>query len=841
MDFLSNLALGFSVSLQPVNFVLCFGGVALGVVIGVLPGLGSAATIALLLPITYFLDTTSAIIMLAGIWYGSMYGGSITSILLRVPGESASVMVAIDGYELTKQGRAGAALGMSMFSAFIAGMFGLMGLALVAPALAEFALDFGPPEYFALTLLGLTLVSYLATDSIWKAAAVTVLGLLLGTVGLDPVRSAARFTFGTLTLQSGIDLVPMVMGLFGISEVFHMLERKITGGSVSAAAVYVPRGLLAVLPSRQDWRDARRAIGQGTLVGFFVGLLPGGGATISSYVAYAVAKRGSKTPQKFGTGAIAGVAAPESAANAATCSGFIPLLTLGIPDNVVMALILGAFMLHGVTPGPTLMAQHPEMFWGIVTSMFIGNCILILTMLPLIGFLAKITLIPTNIVVPIIVLACLAGAYGVNNNPMDIVTMTAFGLLGYVMNKFGYPAAPLVLAFVLGPIMETALRQSLIMSRGDFLIFWSRPVSGVLMTVFVILLLLPLARTILAVYRQRSLNTIKSDTTPSSMIIPIVAGIVVLGLAVATVSEARAQTYPAKSVSLIVPFPPGGRTDLTARAVAQYLKQELGQPVVVINKPGASGVLGAKEVAHAVADGYTLGLFSTGFLTAQYTVPTPTNPAEYEFVALVNMDPAAIAVPKARGWESLADFVKHARAHPGTLKVGINAGSSAHIFAAAFMDKAGIDAIYVPFRGGGERTVALAGGHIDVDFDIIAPLKPMIESNKIRALGVASQRRVPDYPDIPTMAEGGVDLTISSWHGVFAPKGTPPEIVGRVSDALERVSKNPEFVAHMRNLLLGVYFLGANEFREFFAQADKLNLNLIRKLGLLIAVPGQAR
>jgi putative tricarboxylic transport membrane protein len=301
MELISNLALGFSVSLHPINLFFGFAGVALGVIIGILPGLGSAATIALLLPITYFLDTTTAVIMLAGIWYGSMYGGSITSILLRVPGEAASVMVAIDGHELTKQGRAGAALGMSVFSAFIAGMVGLLGLGLVAPTLAEFALDFGPPEYFALTLLGLTLVSYLATDSMWKAVAVTLFGLLLGTVGLDPVRSSARFTFGTLSLQSGIDLVPMVMGLFGISEVFHLIEARLAGAA-PPKPVHVPRGLLAVLPTRQDWREARRAIGQGTLVGFFVGLLPGGGATISSYVAYAVAKPGPSSRRNSATG-----------------------------------------------------------------------------------------------------------------------------------------------------------------------------------------------------------------------------------------------------------------------------------------------------------------------------------------------------------------------------------------------------------------------------------------------------------------------------------------------------------------------------------------------------------
>lgn len=832
MELVSNLALGFAVSLQPLNLLLCFAGVVLGVVIGILPGLGSAATIALLLPITYFLDTTTAVIMLAGIWYGSMYGGSITSILLRVPGESASVMVAIDGYELTKQGRAGAALGMSMFSAFIAGMFGLLGLGLIAPTLAEFALDFGPPEYFALTLLGLTLVSYLATDSVWKAVAVTILGLLLGTVGLDPVRSSARFTFGTLTLQSGIDLVPMVMGLFGISEVFHLIESKISGGPTP---INVPKGIFAVLPKKQDWIDARRAIAQGTVAGFFVGLLPGGGATISSYVAYAIAKRWGKNPEKFGQGAIAGVAAPESAANAATCSGFIPLLTLGLPDNVVMALILGAFMLHGVTPGPTLMVQHPQIFWAIVTSMFIGNCILIITMLPMIGVLAKITLIPNNILVGIIVLACLAGAYGVNNNPADIITMTMFGVLGYLMTKFGFPHAPMVLAFVLGPIMETALRQSLIMSAGSVSIFWSSPVAAVLMSVLVLVVVTPVMRNLMQYYRRS--RAVSASSKVSSA---IVSGLVVLAV-LGSVMQASAQDYPKKAVNIVVPYPPGGRTDLCGRAVAEYLKRELGQPVIVINKPGASGVLGAKEVAEAAPDGYTLGIFSTGFMTAQYTVPTPTAVSDYELISLINMDPAVVAVPESKGWKSLADFLKFARENPKKLRVGIDAGSSAQIFAAAFVEKAKIDVINVPFRGGGERTVALAGGHIDADFDIIAPLKTMREAKKVRVLGIAADSRVPEYADIPTMKEEGVDLAISSWHGVFAPKGTPANVVKRVDTALSKVAANPEFQAKMRDLLLGVRYVNTAEFKKFFAENDKITLALIEKLGLRVSKPAAAK
>jgi putative tricarboxylic transport membrane protein len=494
---LIDIGRGFSIALQPISLLFCFIGVSLGVIVGILPGLGSAATIALLLPITYFLDAPTAIIMLSGIWYGSMYGGSITSILLRVPGESASVMVAIDGHELTKQGRAGVALGISMFSAFIAGMFGLLGLSLLAPVLADFALNFGPPEYFALTLLGLTLVSYLATNSVIKALVVTVFGLLLGTVGLDPVRSTARFTFGSLSLQSGIDLVPMVMGLFGISEVFSLLEE---GGAVSEAIPGRSR-IGNVLPTREDWQNAARPLMQGTLVGFFVGLLPGGGATVSSYLAYATAKRWRQSSQNFGGGAVGGVAAPEAAANAATCAGFVPLLTLGLPENAVMALMLGAFMLHGITPGPTLMVQHPEMFWAIVTSMFVGNCILLAMMLPLVGHLSKITAVPNSFLVPIIVLACLAGAYGVNNNPADIATMTAFGVLGYLMRKFDFPLPPLVLAFVIGPIMETALRQSLIMSGGNFAIFISRPVAATLIIVAVLVVIWPALAALVGAHR----------------------------------------------------------------------------------------------------------------------------------------------------------------------------------------------------------------------------------------------------------------------------------------------------------------------------------------------------
>ncbi len=481
MDILNSLLLGFSVSLQPQNLLYCFVGVLLGTLVGVLPGLGSAATIALLLPITHGISPTGAVIMLAGIWYGSMYGGSTTSILLRVPGEAASVMTCIDGFEMAKQGRAGAALGIAAFGSFIAGMLGLVGLAFLAPPLAEFALSFGPPEYFALAVMGLSLVSFLGGQSVPKSLCMGAIGLLLGTVGLDPVRSAERFTFGSLSLQGGIELVPMVMGLFGLSQVLILIEEERKIEEIAKA----PKGIRSLLPSADEWRRSTGAAMRGSLIGFLVGILPGAGATISSYVAYAVEKRLSKHPERFGKGAIEGVAAPESANNAATSSGFIPLLTLGLPANVVMALMLGAFMMHGITPGPTLLLQKPDMFWGIVTSMVVGNIMLLVLNLPLIGLFTRITRLPASVMAPVIVVACLIGAYGVNNNPYDIVTMVVFGIVGYFAQRYGFSCAPLVLAFVIGPLMETSLRQSLIISHGSFWIFVTRPIAVCLLAIVV--------------------------------------------------------------------------------------------------------------------------------------------------------------------------------------------------------------------------------------------------------------------------------------------------------------------------------------------------------------------
>ncbi|CAN5541022.1 tripartite tricarboxylate transporter permease [soil metagenome] len=501
MDLLHSLNLGFSVALDPMNLLYCFLGVLFGTLVGVLPGLGSAGAIALLLPVTYQLTPTAAIIMLAGIWYGSMYGGSTTSILLRIPGEPASVMTCVDGFEMARRGRAGAALGIAAFGSFIAGTLGLVGLILLAPPLAQFALDFGPPEYLALTVLGLTLVSYLGSDSsLPKALAMAALGLLLGMVGLDPVQSEARFTFGNLSLQGGIELVPMVMGLFGVSQLLQL----VAGGSTAPEGLEAPKGLRAMLPTRREWRDSAGSITRGSLLGFFVGLLPGAGGTISSFAAYALEKRVSKHPERFGQGAIEGVAAPESANNAATASGFIPLLTLGLPANAVMALMLGAFMLHGITPGPTLLTQKPDMFWGLIVSMFVGNVMLLVLNVPMIGLFAKVARMRVTYLVPVITVACMVGAYGVNNNPVDILVMLGFGVFGYYAEKFGFSPAPLTLAFVLGPLMEMSLRQSLILSGGEFGIFVSRPISGVLLGFTVLMVIVPIARHLLGRRGARS-------------------------------------------------------------------------------------------------------------------------------------------------------------------------------------------------------------------------------------------------------------------------------------------------------------------------------------------------
>jgi putative tricarboxylic transport membrane protein len=491
MATLNNLATGFAVALTPINLLYCFLGSFIGTAIGVLPGLGPPATIALLLPVTYGIPATSAVILVAGIFYGAMYGGSTTSILLNIPGEAASVVTCLDGYQMARQGRAGAALAISAFGSFIAGTLAIVGLMLLAPPLASFALKFGPPENFALLVLGLTMVGYLAGGSMTKGLMMTCLGLLLGTVGLDPIMGTQRFTYGVFKLSEGFEFILVAMGLFGIGEVLANVEQTITADVFQTKI----RGLL---PNREEWRTSAAPIVRGSLLGFFIGVLPGGGAIISSFISYALEKKLSRHPERFGKGAIEGVAAPESANNSAATSSFVPLLTLGIPGNASIAMIFAALMIHGVRPGPLLVAERPEIFWGLVASMYIGNIMLLILNLPLIGLWVKLLKVPYPLLAPLILVFVIIGAYSVNNSAFDVGTTVAFGALGYLMRKFDFAPAPLVLAMILGPQLEASLRRSLIYSHGDLMVFFERPIAATLMVLALLMLLSPLFRIVLS-------------------------------------------------------------------------------------------------------------------------------------------------------------------------------------------------------------------------------------------------------------------------------------------------------------------------------------------------------
>jgi len=472
MEIIQNIMLGFSVTLEPTNLLYCFFGCFVGTLIGVLPGIGPLGAMSILMPLGFKLTPVGAVIMYAGIYYGSLYGGSTTSILVNIPGEAASVVTCLDGYQMARQGRAGAALGISAFGSFIAGTIGVIGLMLVAPPLAQLALKFGPPEYFSLACLGLTLLVYLTSGSVLRALMMAAFGVILGCIGQDPTSGASRFSFGITALLDGIGLAPLVMGLFGISEVFLNIERTF------AKTQLYERKIKGLLPNREDWANSIMPILRGSGVGFFLGILPGGGSIISSFASYAIEKKLSKHPGQFGKGAIEGVAGPESANNAGSQGAFVPLLTLGMPPNAIMALLLGALMIHGVTPGPTLMFKHPDIFWGVICSMYVGNAMLLVLNLPLIGMWVQVLKIPYKVLFPMILFFCIVGAYTISNNPADVYVMTAFGVIGYLMKKFGYEPAPLILAYVLGPILENALRQSLLASDGSFLVFVTRPISA---------------------------------------------------------------------------------------------------------------------------------------------------------------------------------------------------------------------------------------------------------------------------------------------------------------------------------------------------------------------------
>jgi len=480
MDTLSGLAVGFQTVLQPINLLFCFVGVFIGTLIGVLPGIGPIGAMSVLLPTTFGISPAAAVIMLGGIYYGAMYGGSTTSILVNIPGEAASVVTCLDGYQMARRGRAGPALGISALASFVGGTFSIIALMFLVLPLNQVALRFGPPEYFSLICMAMTFVTYVASKSMIKSIIMILVGMMLGTVGMDSFTATHRFTFGSASLSDGIGLIPVAMGLFGISEVLMNLRQ-------TGARSILNAKLKNLLPNLDDWKRSIAPIIRGSFIGFFLGILPGGGAVLASFVSYSVEKKVSKHPETFGHGAIEGVAGPETANNAGAGGSFVPLLAMGIPTTPTMGLLLAALIIHGVTPGPLMFGQHPEIFWGVIASMYIGNVMLLILNLPLIGLWVKLLKVPYRILMPLILLFCLIGAYSVNNNPVDVITVIIFGIVGYVLRRYDYEGAPLILAFLLGPMLETALRRSLIISGGKFSIFVHSPISAVLLSVSALL------------------------------------------------------------------------------------------------------------------------------------------------------------------------------------------------------------------------------------------------------------------------------------------------------------------------------------------------------------------
>ncbi len=486
MDLLANLSVGLETALTLTNLMYCLLGVFLGTLIGVLPGLGPTATIAMLLPITFGLPPVSALIMLAGIYYGSQYGGSTTAILVNLPGEAASVVTALDGYQMAKQGRAGVALATAAIGSFFAGTVSTVLIVLFAPPLAEMALKFGPADYFSLMVLGLVVAVVLARGSLLHALGMVVLGLLLGLIGTDVNSGMARYTFELPELADGIGFVVVAMGMFGIGEIVRNLESEHT------RSVMV-KEIKNLMPTKEDWKRIVAPILRGTALGSFLGLLPGSGSILGSFSAYSLEKKLSKHPEQFGKGAIEGVAGPESANNAGAQTSFIPMLTLGIPSNPVMALMIGAMIIQGIQPGPSVITEQPALFWGIIVSMWIGNLFLLVLNLPLIGLWVRLILVPYQYLYPLILVFCAIGVFSLSNNTFDIYMMALFGVLGYVFAKLDCEPAPMLLGFILGPLMEEYLRRALIISRGDPMVFLTRPISATMLVLAVIAMMIVLA------------------------------------------------------------------------------------------------------------------------------------------------------------------------------------------------------------------------------------------------------------------------------------------------------------------------------------------------------------
>ena len=483
MDIFSNLALGLSVALDPTNLLYCFIGVFLGTLVGVLPGIGAMTTVALLLPITFYLEPTAAIVMLSGVYYGSAYGGSTASILLNLPGNPSSAVTCLDGYPMAKQGRSGVALLLTTLASFLAGSIGILLMMIFAPVIVKFTVQFGPADYFAMMLLGLIAASTTSSGKPLKSIAMVAVGVLLGLVGTDINTGVERFSFGIPELSEGVGLVIVAMGVFGVAEVIASVSGEVR--NIDAKKIT----FRSMLPTRDDRRRFWMPVLRGSGIGSFFGALPGTGASVASFMAYAVEKKLARQPERFGKGAVEGIASPEAANNAADQTSFIPTLTLGIPGSVMMAVMLGALMMHGVTPGPLMMTEHPDIFWGLVMSFWVGNILLLILNIPMIGLWVRLLAVPYHLLYPAIIMFVCLGVYSVNNSAFDVLLLVVFGIIGYVMRLLDFHPAPLLLGFVLGPMMEENFRRALLLSRGDYMVFFERPISAVFLTLTTMLLL----------------------------------------------------------------------------------------------------------------------------------------------------------------------------------------------------------------------------------------------------------------------------------------------------------------------------------------------------------------
>lgn len=483
MDIFSNLALGLSVALDPTNLLYCFIGVFLGTLVGVLPGIGAMTTVALLLPITFYLEPTAAIVMLSGVYYGSAYGGSTASILLNLPGNPSSAVTCLDGYPMAKQGRSGVALLLTTLASFLGGSIGILLMMIFAPVIVKFTVQFGPADYFAMMLLGLIAASTTSSGKPLKSIAMVAVGVLLGLVGTDINTGVERFSFGIPELSEGVGLVIVAMGVFGVAEVIASVSGEVR--NIDAKKIT----FRSMLPTRDDRRRFWMPVLRGSGIGSFFGALPGTGASVASFMAYAVEKKLARQPERFGKGAVEGIASPEAANNAADQTSFIPTLTLGIPGSVMMAVMLGALMMHGVTPGPLMMTEHPDIFWGLVMSFWVGNILLLILNIPMIGLWVRLLAVPYHLLYPAIIMFVCLGVYSVNNSAFDVLLLVVFGIIGYVMRLLDFHPAPLLLGFVLGPMMEENFRRALLLSRGDYMVFFERPISAVFLTLTTMLLL----------------------------------------------------------------------------------------------------------------------------------------------------------------------------------------------------------------------------------------------------------------------------------------------------------------------------------------------------------------